>query len=337
MRPPPVLVAGAGVAGVGVARQLSGRGVPALVLEAGDGVGGTCAGFRLGGWRFDYGLHCFFTAMPSVLSYVHDVMGPHHRERPLRELLWYDGRWLPYPPLRNLAAYPAVAALSPERAPASGDCVEVVRAHLGDQLATAFVLPQLASYWGRIPAELPAPAARSGGLASRAEIEAGLHAPLDDPPSRTWWYTVAGGFGDYVSRLATGVRVRYRATVSRVDAGARRASTADGRSYDFDRLVSTLPLPELVDIVADLPDGYRHRARRLRYSSVTLVSLAVSAATPPGPWVYGFTAGVPWFRAVFPTELDPAASPPGTASVQTETYWQAPSPPPADLRDRVVT
>lgn len=56
MSQPVVVVVGAGVAGLACARELTRRGVPALVLDRARGVGGRCATRRIGGLPVDHGL-----------------------------------------------------------------------------------------------------------------------------------------------------------------------------------------------------------------------------------------------------------------------------------------
>jgi len=337
-----VLVAGAGVAGIGVARRAAEHGLRTLVLEASPRIGGTCGGFRAGGWRFDLGLHCFFTRLPAIASHINEVMGADHREQPLRELVRYDGRWRPYPPLRNLAAYPGPFRIGPGApAPAAGGSgAQIVRAEAGDDLAQRFVLPQLACYWGQDPDLLPPAAVRIGGLVPRAEIEAGLRAPLDDPPARTWHYPCSGGFVRYVERIGEKVPVRVRAAVRHVDTGRRQVVIADGRTMAYHQLTSSIPLPDLAAMADGMPAQLVKRIQALPHSSVTLVSLCVSAVSPPAPWVYSLGADVPWFRAVFPAEVDPGAAPSSaarapTAAVQTETYWSGQRPQAARLAESV--
>jgi phytoene dehydrogenase-like protein len=69
---PPVVIVGAGLSGLNCARELAGAGVPVLVLEAEDGVGGRVRTDEVDGFRLDRGFQVFFTAYPAarrVLDY----------------------------------------------------------------------------------------------------------------------------------------------------------------------------------------------------------------------------------------------------------------------------
>jgi protoporphyrinogen oxidase len=337
-----VLVIGGGVGGVAVGRRLAYCGVSTLVLERSSVLGGAAGSFRVGRWRFDVGLHCFFTTEPRVAAYVNELMGDGHQERSLRELVWYAGEWRPYPPLRNLACYPeSCRALGRALTPAAGPHPETnaeaaARSLVGDRLSELFVLPRLRAFWGVDPASLPASVVR-GAAAAREEIQAGARAPLDQPPRRGWHYPIKGGFVDYVSRLSHGVPVRLGTRVTGIDPSRRQVSvTGAKRPVRYGRLISSLPLPELARLATGLPADLAEQAAKLRHSSLTLVSLGVSAATPPAPWVYTWDPGASWYRASFPAEFDPTAAPPGTNSVQTETYWHGRPPDPDRLWREVV-
>src|SRR5579875_39074 len=63
---PPVVIVGAGVAGLACAQDLVAAGVPVRVVEAGDAVGGRMRTDRQGGFLLDRGFQVFNTAYPQV-------------------------------------------------------------------------------------------------------------------------------------------------------------------------------------------------------------------------------------------------------------------------------
>lgn len=66
MDPKPVLVIGAGLAGLSCARELVARGIPTLVLEASDGIGGRMRTDLVDGFRLDRGFQVLQTAYPEA-------------------------------------------------------------------------------------------------------------------------------------------------------------------------------------------------------------------------------------------------------------------------------
>ena len=68
----PVVVVGAGLEGLRCALQLQRAGVPYVVLEASDGIGGRVRTDEIDGFRLDRGFQVFLTAYPEakfVLDY----------------------------------------------------------------------------------------------------------------------------------------------------------------------------------------------------------------------------------------------------------------------------
>ncbi len=93
----PVVVLGAGCAGLSAARRLRELGRPVLVLEAEDHVGGLAGGARFDGDVYEYGPHIFHTTDAAILSDVKALMGPDllPYERTIR--IKFLGAWFTFP------------------------------------------------------------------------------------------------------------------------------------------------------------------------------------------------------------------------------------------------
>lgn len=71
----PVVVLGAGCAGLSAARRLREAGRPVVLVEAEDHAGGLAGGVRLGGDVYEYGPHIFHTTDARILADVKALMG----------------------------------------------------------------------------------------------------------------------------------------------------------------------------------------------------------------------------------------------------------------------
>lgn len=93
----PVVVLGAGCAGLSAARRLRELGRPVLVVEAADHVGGLAGGARLKGDVYEYGPHIFHTTDAAILADVKALMGPEllPYERTIR--IKFLGAWFTFP------------------------------------------------------------------------------------------------------------------------------------------------------------------------------------------------------------------------------------------------
>ena len=96
--PEPVVVIGAGPAGLTAAYELGKAGVPSVVLEGTDVVGGISRTVERDGWRFDIGGHRFFTKVPEVEALWHEILPEDEfLLRPRMSRIYYRGKLFDYP------------------------------------------------------------------------------------------------------------------------------------------------------------------------------------------------------------------------------------------------
>ena len=98
----PTVVIGAGPAGLTAGYLLTKQGLPVVVLEAEDQVGGIAKTAVRDGYRFDLGGHRFFTKVKEVDDLWHEIMREEFLERPrMSRIYWRDprgqGKFLDYP------------------------------------------------------------------------------------------------------------------------------------------------------------------------------------------------------------------------------------------------
>ena len=93
----PVLVAGAGPAGLTAALELSRVGVPVAVHEAEHAVGGIARTETYRGYRFDIGGHRFYTKVAEVERLWLDLLGRELIRVPRLSRIFYRGRYYAYP------------------------------------------------------------------------------------------------------------------------------------------------------------------------------------------------------------------------------------------------
>ncbi|MEN3273494.1 MAG: hypothetical protein V7636_2255 [Actinomycetota bacterium] len=93
-----VVIIGAGPAGLTAAYELNRRNVPSTVLEATDMVGGISRTVERDGWRFDIGGHRFFTKVPEVEAFWHEVLPDEDfLQRPRMSRVYYREKYFNYP------------------------------------------------------------------------------------------------------------------------------------------------------------------------------------------------------------------------------------------------
>jgi protoporphyrinogen oxidase len=93
----PVVIIGAGPAGLTAAYELVKQGIQPIVLEKSDQVGGIARTETYKGYRFDIGGHRFFTKVEVVQKLWQEVMGDDFIKVPRLSRIYYRDRFFNYP------------------------------------------------------------------------------------------------------------------------------------------------------------------------------------------------------------------------------------------------
>ena len=93
-----VLIVGAGPAGLTAAYELHRKNIQCLIVESDNVVGGISRTVVKNGWRFDIGGHRFFTKVPRVEAFWHEVLEDERfLRRPRMSRIFYRGKFFDYP------------------------------------------------------------------------------------------------------------------------------------------------------------------------------------------------------------------------------------------------
>ncbi|MBD1918189.1 MULTISPECIES: NAD(P)/FAD-dependent oxidoreductase [Cyanophyceae] len=93
----PVVIIGAGPAGLTAAYELQKHGLKSVVLEQADRVGGISRTETYKDYRFDIGGHRFFTKVDEVNALWQEILGDQFIRVPRLSRIYYDGKFYDYP------------------------------------------------------------------------------------------------------------------------------------------------------------------------------------------------------------------------------------------------
>jgi protoporphyrinogen oxidase len=130
------------------------------------------------------------------------------------------------------------------------------------------------------------------------------------------------GTGMLYERIAAALPrpVRLGTAATAIDPVARRISFSDGSDTDYDELLTTMPIPELVPRIDGCPDDVVAAARSLTSTSGIFVGVGVAGEAPPERcWLYFPDPEVPFYRVTYLSNYSPAMVPgPGLFSLLAE-------------------
>ena len=308
----PVIIGGAGPAGLTAAHELVQNGVPPLVLEAADQVGGLARTEVWQGYRIDIGGHRFYTKEPEVQELWEDLLGADFLRRRRLSRIYFNGRFYQYPlslanvmgnlgiieSLRIVASYVG-AELRPLHPEETFEQWVVNR--FGRRLFNTFFKTYTEKVWGIPCAEIRAEwaAQRIKGLSFTAAVANALFRRRNVRSLIEEFHYPRLGPGQMWERCrdrveALGGRVLLRTPVRGFRWEGRRVTAVrvgEGeivRELEAEHYISSLPLDRLV-LTMDPPPSTQilQAARGLRYRDFILVALVVNRSQLfPDNWVY---------------------------------------------------
>ena len=352
----PVVIVGAGLAGLTAATYLRRHGVPVRVYEAGKHLAGLARSERdPDGYTYDCGAH-FITNRLAAAVGVSAACRPMPR---YGETVWHGGRGYSYPfGLMRSPRFVASAVAAKARGLVAGRPVTAAdhyRAQYGRKLADEIAVPLTEAWSGATGGELAASVGekfatslprtvmlKAAAWATGRTVAVGYSGTVAESP-HVWHVYPEGGIGAVCERLADEVR-DVIATESPVEAILVEDERAvgvrvHGRDIPARAVVSTAPVHVLARLVRGT-DRLAHLAR-FRYRAMAFVNLKFDG--PSGlPDVVTWTpgAGSPFFRLSDIGLGLPWLVPPGKSQVTCDLgcrvgddTWAAPD---ADLAARCL-
>lgn len=327
-----IAIIGAGLTGLSLARLLPARRCRIFEREAVPG--GLCRSEQVEGFTFDWSGHLLHLRDPGVRRRVGRLLPGGLQTHARNAAVHACGRYVPYPFQANLHGLPPevvrecvtgfVQALYRRARPArTSDFLSWVRTTFGAGITRHFFIPYNEKLWLRGLEQLTSDWARWS--IPRPGLDEVIGGALGIPTTGmgynpTFLYPRAGGIGVLPTALATRLRtIAFGKRLTRVNLQQREITFRDGETLHYDRLVSTLPLPELLHMIEDLPAWAVRAGKRLEWVSVCNFNLGINrAGVTPYHWVYFPEPVYPFYRVGCYSNFSNCVAPPGTSSLYVE-------------------
>ena len=332
-----VAILGAGMAGYGAAHRLQGEGVRPVVFEQRPSHGGHTASYTTkAGFTFDEGPHISFTNDSEVQEIFAEAVGHEYEALEVEFNNYWKGRWIKHPVQTNLNGLPRdlvievlkdyFAAYHSPADPASMETfADWLRASYGRTFAENFPMVYGKKYHTADAEEMTTD--WLGPRLYQPDPDEVLFGTLvRDTPDvhyvRECRYPTEGGFASYLSRFPDLAELRTGRRVVAVDPARGLVRFADGSAVAAERIVSSLPLPELVPMIEGVPDDVAEASRRLACTTCVVVNLGVAREDLSDVHVnYFYDPDISFARVSYPHMLSPRNTPPGHGSIQAEVYF----------------
>ena len=326
------VILGAGIAGISAAYHLKQKGENSVIFEKDNDWGGLCGFFEIDGFRFDRFVHFTF-AKDEKIAELFAKSSPLYAHPPVSYNYW-RGCWLKHPAQNNLAPLPIEEKVKiidsfvnrPRKDVAEiSDYAEWLRVQYGDYFAENFPFAYTRKYWGVEAKQLetkwvgnrlhvsPLPEVLRGAFAEQQE---------NFYYTKFMNYPKKGGFRSIMNECRKGLDIRLNKKAVRIDTVAKQVEFADGTVENYDNLISSLPLPEIIKMISDVPENVQNAAKQLRWTCGYQVSLGFNRPdVAKYLWFYIYDEDVPPARVYSPNLKSPDNAPDGCSSLQAEIFF----------------
>jgi protoporphyrinogen oxidase len=329
----PIAILGAGIAGLGAAHRAAELGLPAVVFEARPTAGGLLDNFSIEGFRFDHAVHLSFATEEQVRNIFDRTPFYTH---PSDSNCFDSDRWLKHPAQNNLFPLPPderVALIKSFLARAAvlndGDYESWLRHQYGDAIAERYPIRYTRKYWGTPARDLST--TWIGNRMRRAELDEILFGAMSAETPNQYYtkemrYPRTGGYKAFIQPLLDHAEIRCGHRCTAIDTDLRQLQFSNGDVIQYEQLVSTLPLPELVAITRPMPERVLRSAEKLKATSIDLISVGFKRPVVKDLWFYIYDEDIFASRAYSPSVKSPDNAPAGCSSLQFEIYTRGKEP-----------
>jgi protoporphyrinogen oxidase len=318
-----ITVIGAGIAGLSFAKALEGGNV--VILEQDSRIGGKAATYKIntphGVFTFDIGGHWFHRRHhPEVLPLLGGLRLQEHVRYAFVHL---DGTKIPFPVQQHYASLgdkelvrridDELQSIRSSMPSAFRNYDDMLRKSYGRTLYEKFFKPYNSKMYGINDLQ----EIRLGGYEGVRNVRLdkstqGYNPTFLYPPGDT------GAIGIPLA-LGEGLPIQHTVKVQSIRLD-NRSMTAGGKKSHWDRIVSTMPLRELVDIIEDAGPAIKEAARELKASRGMILNLGIrkKPANSGISWMYIPDMKYRFYRIGFYSNVEPALAPEGFDAVYVE-------------------
>jgi protoporphyrinogen oxidase len=330
-----IVILGAGPTGLGAGHRLGELGHENwAIYERKSNVGGLSASYLdEHGFIWDHGGHVMFSHYRYFDDLVEKMLKGDYDEHMREAWVWIDGRFVPYPFQNNIHRLPPDAFLdcilgiieAQKSSRPRANFAEWIAAIFGTGIAQHFMEPYNFKVWAH-PLEMM-DTRWQGDRVPAVDVRRILENLIADRDDVSWgpnnrFKFPLLGTGMLYERMAESLAapVLLDKDAVRIDSAAKTVTFADGETTSYDRLVTTMPLTELLRCIDDCPAPLGQAAGELHHTEGFFVGIGVADECPSTKcWMYFPGPEAPFYRVTYLSNYSPKVTPgPGHFSLLAE-------------------
>tara|TARA_B100000315_G_C14515035_1_gene558765 strand:- start:64 stop:1371 length:1308 start_codon:yes stop_codon:yes gene_type:complete len=330
------IILGAGLAGLSAAYHGNG-----IIFEKESYVGGMCHSPKVKGFTFDYGIHVLHSKNAYVLKLLQEDLKVKLPTRSRQAWIFSHGAYTRYPMQANTYGLPAhiikrclldFIKVNNNKKIKFKNYKEWLLSAFGEGFAKSFLIPYSEKFWtvsarkmttDWLDIRIPKPTLEEvieGALSDQTK-GFGPNAIFRYPRGKQGIGKLPESFKKALASRS--VPIFFNKEVIKVDTDNKKISFKDGASRNYLKLISTIPLPELIKIIQPSPPpGVLRAAGALKYNSIICVNLAVKVENiNSNHWIYYPEEDYCFFRISFLKNFSSGLVPKKMSSITAEVSY----------------
>lgn len=330
-----IVILGTGMAGWGAVYRLKSEGLKSTVYDKNPYYGGRTTSHKYdGGFIFDEGPHVSFTEDKRIQDILAQGVDNKYETREARMNNYWRGHWIKHPAICNLYSLPPGLVVK--------ILVDFIHENNKDHTQINNYSEWLIATYGKTFAEtypmeytLKFHTTEASNMSLdwigprlyRPRLEEVLHGALSlETPNvhycTQWRYPLTNGFVSFLNELVKMAEPMLNHKLASLDPRARKLYFENGAIVDYESVISSIPLPDLIPMISGTPSDVLQASERLACSSCVLVNIGIDRENiSDAQWTYFYDRDIIFTRLSFPHMFSPNNVPPGTGSIQAEVYF----------------
>lgn len=326
-----IVILGAGIAGIGAGYKL---GKNAILYEKRERDGGLCDNFTIDDFRFDYAVHLSFAKENIVRSVFDQTSYITHKPVAMN---YCDGYWVKHPVQNNSYNLSIEERIKIIKSFINrNDSFEVsnykewLDFQYGGYFSSKYPCRYTRKYWCCDASDLTTEWINNRMY--QPSIDEVLFGAMTDETPNTYYaqemrYPKQGGYRAFIDHIAEKMDIRLSHEAIEIDCNDKFVRFNNGTVASYDTLISSLPLPEIIKIIKNVPQNVIESSERLYATSIALVSIGFKSEIKfPSLWFYVYDEEIPFARAYSPSIKSADNVPDGKSSLQFEIYYTNKNP-----------
>lgn len=334
-----IIILGAGISGLSAGYHLKKDGFEVSFYEKEDEVGGLCRSKRYDNLIFDYGVHTSFTSNEYVKDLFAKSVNGNYRKDQISCLNYWKGYWIKHEAQNNLHSLPKgiiKKCLIDFIYAKYEDQIEIknykdwCQKKFGNFFSENFTNKYTKKFWTVDSQKLTTD--WIGTRLHQSKLETIIDGVLDISRSNdhyitTFRYPKEGGYFHFLNFLISDLKIELETYPVEIDLERKGILLNTGEIKKYEALVSSIPVPELIKCVKNVPGYVLEATNRLKWTSMLMLNFYTERKTSTlSQWNYYYDEDIPYSRLFYMSKFAKNNAPENYETIQVEIPYSKDKP-----------